>query len=98
MEKFCKHVVKIENEYIKRDGIVEDTLEEMTIELGDDDSDDDDDDDDLMDEDDRRTIDRALQSTTNTQTNDPCTNPRRDLSHLFSQFSEDFLESVLPLP
>ena len=70
--KFCKHVIDIENEYIEKDGIVEDTLDEMTIEIGvkddsDDDDDEDDDIDDLLDDTDRQVIDRALQAI-NTQT------------------------------
>ena len=31
--KLCKHVIDIENEYIEKDGIVEDTLDEMTLRL-----------------------------------------------------------------
>ena len=31
---FCRHVVDVENKYIEQNGIVEDTVEEMRIELG----------------------------------------------------------------
>ena len=39
---FCRHVVDIENDYFEKDGLIEDTIEEFIIELGEDDSDDDD--------------------------------------------------------
>jgi hypothetical protein len=48
---FSRHVIDIGNKYIEQDGIVEDTVEEMRIEIGDDD---------LMDDDDRQMIDTAL--------------------------------------
>ena len=48
-------MVDIENDYIQKDGLREDTVDEMIINIGEDDSDDetDDDDDDLIDESDR---------------------------------------------
>ena len=39
-KNFCKHVKEIEEQYIEKDGRVEDTLEEMVIELGEEDTDD----------------------------------------------------------
>ena len=103
---FCRHVVDVENRYIEKDGICEDTVEEMRIEIGDeDDSDDDDDDyddvDDLLDDSDRQLIDRVLEQTstsTSTQTADVCTNVRRDLTERLQDYEPHFLESVLPLP
>ena len=56
---FCRHVVDIENDYFEKDGLIEDTIEEFIIELGDDSDDDDnnDTDKDMMDKDDRQLID-----------------------------------------
>ena len=34
---FCRHVIDVENRYIEQDGIVEDTVEEMRIEIGEED-------------------------------------------------------------
>ena len=50
-------MVDIENEYIQKDGLAEDTVGEMIINIGEDDSDDetDEDDDDLIDENDKTT-------------------------------------------
>ena len=110
---FCRHVVDIENKYIDEDGIVEDTLEEMTIEIGGEDDDSDVDgngDNDLIDDMDRQVIDRAIRQTdtstdteqstsTGSHTNtDICTHPRRDLTHQFAQHDPEFLDSILPLP
>ena len=51
----------VENKYIEQDGIVEDTVEEMRIEIGEEDNSDDvSDSDELMDDDDRQIIDTAL--------------------------------------
>lgn len=65
----CRHVVDVENDYIKKDGIVEDTVEEMTFTIGED-SDDEALESNTIDDDDRQLIDRALQqqqsSTTDT--------------------------------
>ena len=60
---FCRHVVDIENDYFDKDGLLEDAIEDMVIEVGesaDDDTDDDDDDDNdsLVDDADRRIIDK----------------------------------------
>ena len=79
-KNFCRHVVKVENDYIAKDGIVEDIVEEMTLTITPD-SDDDSDDSDMIDEDDRQLIDRALQQSTSTDSDKDttiCTNPRRD--------------------
>ena len=103
---FCRHVVDVENRYIEKDGICEDTVEEMRIEIGDEDESDDDDDDyddvdDLLDDSDRQLIDRVLEQTstsTSTQTADVCTNVRRDLTERLQDYEPHFLESVLPLP
>lgn len=67
-EKFCQHVVKVEEKYYKRDGIIKDMFEDFihVIHVEDDDDDDDDHDDEevdeeeLMDSDDRRIINTAL--------------------------------------
>ena len=62
----CRHVVNIENNYIEKDGTLEDAVEEMTIDLGESDDDDDDDsdwEDSLLDDDDRRLIDRSLEQS-----------------------------------
>ena len=56
-KNFCKHVKEIEEQYIEKDGIVEDTLEEMVIELGEEDTDDEDDEEEMIDDADRRIID-----------------------------------------
>ena len=92
---FCRHVVDIENDYFKKDRIEE----EFIIELGEDDSDDDDNndtDDDMMDKDDRQLIDEALQKITEpTQT--LCTDGRHNLTEVFKNFDQDFLDNVLPL-
>ena len=96
---FCRHVVDIENNYIEKDGILEDAVEEMTIDLGESDDDDDDDsdwEDSLLDDDDRRLIDRSLeQSSLSTHDKDPVMSAARNLSE---QFWQDFLDAVLPLP
>ena len=90
----------IENKYIEQDGIVEDTVEEMRIEIGEED-DSDDDGNELMDDDDRQIIDRALQAANAPSTSadtDICTNPRRDLTECLQLYNPNFLESVLLLP
>ncbi len=50
---FCRHVVDVENDYIKKDGILEVAVEEMIIEIGPDDDDSDEDEEDMLDDDDR---------------------------------------------
>ena len=95
--------VDIENKYNEQDGIVEDTMEEMRIEIEEeaDNDDESDDGDELMDDDDRRMIDTALQDTDTPSTSsgsDICTNPRRDLTQQLKQYDKNFLDSVLPLP
>ena len=107
---FCRHVVDVENNYIQKDGILEEALEEMIIEFGDNSSDEEEEEeehDELMDEDDRTLIDRVQQSTTTTESTaimstantDTHTNPRRNLSEvLLQQYEQNFLDSVLPLP
>ena len=55
-------MVDVENEYFDKDGLVEDVVEEMVIQLGDDEDDSEEEDEDgMMDSDDRRVIDHALQ-------------------------------------
>ena len=52
--RFCRHVVDVENGYFEKDGILEDTVEEMTIQVGgDSDEKEDEEDEDMMDDDDR---------------------------------------------
>ena len=93
-------MVKVENDYIAKDRIVEDIVEEMTLSITPD-SDDDSDDSDMIDEDYRQLIDRALQQSTSTDSDKDttiCTNPRRDLTETMQQLDPNFLEAVLPLP
>ena len=105
-KNFCRHVHAIEKNYIKKDGIVEDTLEEMVINIGEDESDDEEDEEDLLDESDRRMINTALRQHNSTQqhmTTSPvksniCTSPRRELANLLDKYDSQFLENVLPLP
>ena len=104
--RFCRHVVDIENDYIQKDGLREDTVEEMIINIGEDDSDDetDDDDDDLIDENDRRLIDDSLKqfdnqidaSTSTAPQTETCINVRRDLLPTLQNYDSNFLDSVLP--
>ena len=39
-KKFCDHTMKVEEEYWKKDGLVEDVVEEILINVGEDDDDD----------------------------------------------------------
>ena len=58
---FCSHVVDVENDYFVKDGLVEDLIEELVVEFGEDDDDcDSDDEEELIDGEDRRLIDKAL--------------------------------------
>ena len=34
---FCSHVVDVENDYLVKDGLVEDLIEELVVEFGEDD-------------------------------------------------------------
>ena len=72
---FCRHVVDIENDFFDKDGLLEDAIEDMVIEVGgsaDDDTDDDDDgNDSLVDDEDRRIIDQALRQLTDDCTQTP---------------------------
>ena len=62
---FCIHVVDVENDYFVNDGLVEDLIEELGVEFGeDDDGCDSDDEEELIDYEDRRLIDNALCQTT----------------------------------
>ena len=87
-----------------KDGIVEETVEEMTLTItpdSDDDSEDkDSEDEDLIDEDDRQMIDRALERLTETdpQNTLTCTNPRRDLTETIQRLDPNLVHAVLPLP
>ena len=95
---FCRHVVDIENNYFEKDGLVEDRIEEMIIEFGDDSSDDDDDcedEDGMIDADDRKLIDEAIQQAPGPT--DTYTNPR-NLTSILQSMDPEFLSSVLPLP
>ena len=86
---------------IKKDGIVEDTLDEMVITISEEESDDEDDnDDELIDDTDKQLVDRALceQSTASASTSDICTDSRQELdSDFLSSFDPIFLQNVLPL-
>ena len=96
---FYRHVVKVEEDYMVKDGIVEETVEEMTLTITPD-SDDDSEDEDLIDEDDRQIIDRALERLTETdpQNTSTCTNPRRDLTETIQRLDPNLVHAVLPLP
>ena len=85
--QFCRHVVDVENEYVRKDCIIEDAMKEMVIEIGKDDSDSDDEDDeeDMVDDDDRQLIGQVLRYDNDEQydskdgqstSTDICTNPR----------------------
>ena len=51
----------------------------------------------MMDKDNRQLIDEVLQEITEpTQT--ICNDPRRNLTEVFKDFDQDFLDNVLPLP
>ena len=78
-----------------KDGIVEETVEEMTLTITPDS-----DDEDLIDEDDRQIIDRALERLTETdpQNTSTCTNPRRDLTETIQRLDPNLVHAVLPLP
>ena len=77
---FCEHVVKVEKEYMAKDGIVEDIVDEVTFTP-------DSDEEDLIDEYDRQIIDRELQQSTTTEAHKMiCTNQRRDL--LFNNWTQ----------
>ena len=51
---FCSHVVDVENDYFVKDGLVEDLIEELVVEFGEDDGCDSDDEEELIDLEDRR--------------------------------------------
>ena len=97
-------MVDIENDYIQKDGLREDTVDEMIINIGDNDSDDetDDDDDDLIDENDRRLIDDSLKqfdnqidaSTSTAPQTETCTNVRLDILPTLQNYDSNFLDSV----
>ena len=54
---FCRHVIDVENDYSDKDGLLEDAIDDMVIEVGGSADDDDDNDDSLVDDEDRRIID-----------------------------------------
>ena len=91
--RFCRHVVVIENEFLEKDGFLEDRVEEMTLEIGESDSEDDDGDWEhtILDEDDRHLIDREREQS---REQEQVSSVVRDLSQTFDQ---DFADSVLPL-
>ena len=95
--KFCRHVVGIENDYFEKNGLIDNTIEEFIIELGEDDRDNDDNNDthdDMIDKGDRQLRDEALQKLTEpTQT--ISTDLRRSLTEAFKVFDQHFY--LLPL-
>ena len=99
---YCRHVIDVENNYFDKDGIYEDTVEEMIIDLGEYDSDSEYDSDieELIDDDDCQLIDTALVLSSDSGRDETRveSNARRDLSDVISGFNADFLASVLPLP
>ena len=78
---FCRYIIDIENDYFDKDGLLEDAIEDMVIEVGgssdddtnDDDDDDDDDNDSLVDDEDRRIIDQTLRQLIDDCTQTPST-------------------------
>ena len=95
-------MIDIENDYVQKDGLREDTVDKMIINIGEDDSDDetDDDDDDLIDENDRRLIDDSLKqfdaSTSTVPQTETCTNVRRDLLPTLQNYDSNILDMGLP--
>ena len=85
---YCRHVIDVENNYFDKDGIYEDTVEEMIIDLGEDDSDSECDSDieELIDDDDRQLIDTALALSSDPGTDETRveSNARRDLLDVIS--------------
>ena len=91
---FCIHVIDIENKHIQEDGTLEDTVEEMRIEIGEESEDESDDEvDQLIDENDRQMIDTALQDSNKPSTgscSDICMNSRRDLTERLQVYDANF--------
>ena len=58
--KFCRHVVDIENDYFDKDGLVDDSVDEIIIDCNSDEMEEANEDD-LLDDDDRHLIYMALQ-------------------------------------
>ena len=92
-------MVDIENDYVQKDGLREDTVDKMIINIGEDDSDDETDDD-LIDENDRRLIDYSLKqfdaSTSTVPQTETCTNVRRDLLPTLQNYDSNILDMGLP--
>ena len=108
---FCRHVINIENDYFDKDGLLEDAIEDMVIEVGGSADDDTDDNDSLVDDEDRRIIDQALRQLTDDCTQTPTSTKqtkhstptatetaRHELLSTFQDDDTDYLELVLPLP
>ena len=92
-EKFCRHTEKVEDEYWHKDGLIEDIVEEILINVEDDDDSSDtsgsDSDDDLGADSDH------LHSKATTITEKPTCSKK--LKMVPTHLSEDILKSVLPL-
>ena len=91
-------MVDVENDYIIKDGIREDTLEEMTLTFNTDSDDDDDSDSDMIDEEDRQLIDEALHLTSTETNKDNTTLTHQRVAQALQSFDPKSLESILPLP
>ena len=95
MEKFCDHTVKVEEEYWKKDGLVEDVVEEILINVGKDDDSDTSEEEFEPDDDDLHYHSTDSASPAQTPIEKPCCSHQLQLEH--TQLSQDFLTSVLPL-
>ena len=96
---FCRHVVDIENNYFEKDRLIEDRVEEMSIQSGDNDKYESDDD--LINAYDRQIIDDALQRapepTDSTNSTEICSDPRELTSTIQSNMDQELLTRILPL-
>ena len=94
-KKFCDHTAKVEEEYWEKDGLVEDVVEEILINVGDDD--DDESDEELEpDEDDLKCGQVKFVFLAQTPAGEkPCCSRQLQIEH--TELPRDFLKSVLPL-
>ena len=97
-EKFCAHTVKVEEMYWKKDGLIEDVVEEIMLKIGEDD-DDSSDDEVEPDEDDLHPCQYqdSSSSVKDVKNKQGCTR-QLQLEHPISMtYTQEFLKSVLPL-
>lgn len=93
--RFCEHTEKVEEEYWKRDGLVEDVVEEIMINFSDDSGDESTEDD--LEPNDNDLKSREFTSATDTK---PCCSKQLQLEHNTEhtmEYTSEYLESVLPL-